>query len=118
MKKLFGVSAFLLASCTTTPSYNIDFEETSARLYIEAPDGSTVAPFGGQIVDVDGIGLGREAIRLPPGKHFIRHRCPTLPDGILAAADWAPSLEFNFEIGKRYLLRCKSGSLIVVPFEE
>lgn len=107
----------LLTSCATTSGINIDFETTSARLYVEAPDGSFVSPFSGQIVDVDGIGLGREAIRLSPGLHVIRRSCPTLPAGILAAADWAPVVEYRFEAGRKYALRCGEGGLAIVPLE-
>jgi hypothetical protein len=104
----------LLASCASAPPYNIDFEATSARLYVEAADGTFVKPFAGQVLDVDDIGLGREAIRLLPGRHVIRMGCPTQPEGILSAADWAPTVEYNFEAGKKYVVRCKDGALIVV----
>lgn len=106
----------LIAGCASTSSYNIDFEETSARLYVEGADGNTIPPFAGQIVDIDGTGFGREAVRLVPGKHFIRHGCPTLPSGILAASDWAPSIEYDFEAGKKYVLRCIDGGLVIAPY--
>jgi hypothetical protein len=119
MRKLAGLSILsFLASCATTAPYNIDFEATSSTLFIEAPDGSLTPPLAGQIVDVDSIGFGREAIRLVPGKHFIRHDCPTLPPGILAAADWAPSIEYDFEVGHKYVLRCKDGGLVIDPLDD
>ncbi|MBF6025052.1 hypothetical protein [Lysobacter niastensis] len=60
----------LLTGCASAAGHNIDFEATSARLYVEGANGKIVAPFAGEIVDVDGIGLGREAIRLAPGKEL------------------------------------------------
>lgn len=103
----------LLASCASATHHNIDFESTSASLYVEAPDGSIVKPLAGAIVDVDGIGLGRDAIRLLPGWHAIRHSCPALPEGILAAADWAPTIAYDFQAGRKYVLRCKDGGLVI-----
>lgn len=112
-------AAFLataMTGCANMPSGNIDFEAASARLYVAGADGKPIAPFAGELVDVDGIGLGREAIRLLPGNHLIRRQCPNLPEGV-ASSHQVSYIEHRFEAGKRYLLLCNDDTgLSIVPY--
>ena len=97
------------AGCVTNPAhYNIDYASLSSRLYVEGPDGTPIEPLGGRLVDVGGIGIGGGAIRLVPGRHWVRTVCPPGSGGI----QWThgqPAIHHHFEIGKAYVLRCKNG---------
>ena len=114
-------------ACATPPSHNIAFEEYSATLYIEAADGTRVAPLGGDVLSIDGeVGIGPDALRLTPGRHHLGGvHCPP-PETIeadetgelshpVASHGWP--ISHDFEIGKAYLLRCVDGYPEIVPYE-
>ena len=103
-----AISTVLIAGCASTaPKHNVDFASLSSRLFVEAPDGSLVQPLGGQVVGIAGINIGSESISIPPGAHWVRTSCPPNPDGIQGSH--GQSVQYAFEIGKAYVLRCRGG---------
>jgi len=111
----FFVGSLAIGGCASDSSrYNIDYESLSSSLYVENSDGQLVEPLGGKLVDIDDVGIGRRAIRLVPGKHWIRTVCPMGPDGV----QWThgqPTIEQDFRVGQAYVLRCKDGYPVIVP---
>jgi hypothetical protein len=113
IRLLLICSLLTVAGCASDASrYNIDYETLSSRLYVEDNEGNLVQPLAGQLVDIDGLGIGPRAIRLVPGKHWIRTQCPAGPDGV----QWThgpPTIQHDFEIGKAYVLRCEDGYPVI-----
>jgi hypothetical protein len=103
-----------LAGCASNHiSSAIQYESSSARLYIEDSSGDHIKPLGGHLIDIDSVGIGQDAIRLEPGKHWITYVCPPGSDGIYFYH--GITREFSFEAGKSYVLRCSDGRLSVTP---
>ena len=107
------ITCVLLGGCASGVSrYNINYESLSSLLYVEAPDGGTVRPLSGGLVDIGGIGIGPDAIRVVPGTYWVKTQCPPAPDGV----QWThgpPSIEHEFEVGKAYVLRCEDGYPVI-----
>ena len=110
-----SVLASGLAACASAPQqYNLDFKTLSARLYVVDSSGAPIRPFNGELLEVHGVEFTSDAISLPPGKQRIGYLCPT-PPGSLEMTDYMPSVQFDFEIGKSYELRCENGAPVVRP---
>lgn len=110
------LAVILLVGCASGGSqYNVDFRSLSSRLYVEGPDGSPVAPLGGNIVGILGINIGSEAISIVPGTHWIRTSCPPGPDSI--EGTHGQSAEHEFAVGMAYILRCRDGYPVIEPYE-
>jgi len=110
------LAASLLAGCASNGAqYNVDFASLSSRLYVEGPDGLPVKPLGGNVVGILGINIGRDAIGIVPGTHWVRTSCPPDPDSIVGTH--GQSVEYTFEVGKAYVLRCKEGYPVIEPFD-
>jgi hypothetical protein len=107
------LAVVLLGACASDGfRYNIDYESLSSRLYVEGSDGEVVEPLSGHLVDIDGLGIGPDAIRIVPGTYWIRTQCPPAPSGV----QWThgpPSIEHTFEIGKAYILSCEDGYPVI-----
>ena len=97
---------------SVSQQYNLDFKTLSARLYVIDSSGAPIRPFNGELLEVHGVEFTSDAISLPPGKQRIGYLCPTPPGG-LEMTDYMPSVQFDFEIGKSYELRCENGAPVV-----
>ncbi len=123
---LLPVAALIAGCASRGVDYNLDYAARSASLYVEAPDGSLVSPLEGATLAIDGtVALGPQALRIPPGQHWIRGvHCPAPlvddeADGRLARIESPHGFGTGhlFEIGKAYLLRCVDGYPEIVPYE-
>ena len=113
------IAAIVLAlTGCTAPQVRPDTEwrATSARLFITDANGAMALPDGRPVVDIDHkFGIIDGAVSLAPGGHLVSRACPTLPDRILAMHG-APSVWYEFEAGRDYVLSCQNGGLVIEPF--
>ena len=105
---LICLSVALLSSCAATQEVGdipLDWESRSARLMVFEPNGDRSVPFGGEYFSVPGYVFTEGSIALHPGKTRIHYGCPLSATSI-HVTHYVPSIEFTFEAGKAYELRC------------
>ena len=95
-----------LASCATSRPR---VEAKSARLYDEQPN----------FTMIDNERSRGNYVLLTPGKHRIRRNCttPPSPDNTLSSVASTPPIEYVFEGGVEYRIRCEDGRIVVFYLE-
>ena len=85
------------------------WENQHATVHILDEQGNERLPLSGQnVLMVEGFSFSEGGMGVTPGMHRLWLSCPTVPGGIIVN-DAIPSIEFKFEAGKHYDLRCVDG---------
>ena len=102
----------LLSGCASNGGqYNVDYPALSSQLYVEGQDGLMIEPLAGQIVGIAGVNIGRDAISVVPGMHWVRTSCPPAVGAIQGTH--GQSVQNDFVVGKKYVLRCRDGYPVI-----
>jgi len=108
-------AAFVLAGCTTTDDLGdlpLMWGSGHATLHVYSPEGEEIQPFQGQLIQFTGYSFSAEGVGILLGKKQVRYLCPSADD-IVVHGD-IPTIEFVFQAGKHYELRCVDGSPEIV----
>jgi hypothetical protein len=101
-----------LVSCAPT-AQRIDYElrsnKYSVRLVVVNENGRPIPAFDGRYVALPGFVFSGGQIRMHPGRQRIGFICP-LRHGDVEVLDVAPSVDYDFEAGQRYELKCDAGA--------
>jgi hypothetical protein len=114
MKRFLTLAAlsFCMVSCAPAVQ-RIDHElhsnKYSVRLLIVDENGKLIPAFDGRYVALPGFVFSRGQIRMHPGRQRIGFICPLRP-GDVEVLDVAPSVDYDFEAGQRYELKCGAGA--------
>lgn len=115
-RKTTSALVLILSGCASNGAqYNVDYRALSSQLYVEGPDGSMIEPLSGQIVGIAGLNIGRDAISIVPGIHWVRTSCPPTPGALQGTH--GQSVQNDFIVGKAYVLRCRNGHPVIEPHE-
>jgi hypothetical protein len=110
------IGLLLLCSCATpensyTRDIALEWESSSAKLYVYSPNGSQLPSFGKETLTLPGYLFSGGAVILHPGEQGIGFGCPQ-PNATVIP-DIVPTVKFNFEAGHSYELRCKDGRPVI-----